>query len=337
MRRAAALLLLVASLTAACATSPATPRNDPAFPQSWWIQRIDAPGAWTRTVGSKAVIVAVVDRGIDYHHRDLRENIWRNPREAPNGVDDDGNGFVDDLHGARLCPPISGDPADDVSGHGTAMAGVIGAEGSNRTAVVGVAGRVSLMAVKVVCPTGSAGDAARIARAIRYAVAQGTQIVQGAWDEGSAPSGEILEAIREAGRRGVLVVVGAGNRPLDNDVTPHYPASYEATNLVVVTATDMDNALWFRSTFGRRTIHLAAPGVDILTTVAGPVPTDTRSGTSMASAMVAGCAVLMKAVRSSLTPEEIKATFMRTVTPVAGLPVTSGGILNCGAAVKTLN
>lgn len=338
MRRAVALVFLVAGLTAACATRAATtPPNDPAFGRSWWLQRIDAPGAWTRTVGSRDVVVAVVDRGIDYRHRDLRENVWRNPREAPNGLDDDGNGFVDDLHGARLCPPVSGDPDDDESGHGTHMAGIIGAEGDNRTDVVGVAWRVRLMAVKFVCPTGSAGDAARVARALRYAIARGALIVQGAWDEGSAPSGEVLEAIREAGRRGILVVVAAGNRPLDNDAAPHYPASYDATNLVAVTATDMDSALWFRSTFGRRTIHLAAPGVDILSTIPGPLSVDTKTGTSMASAMVAGCAVLMKSVRPSLTPEEIKTAFMRTVTPVAGLPVTSGGILNCGAAVKTLN
>ena len=337
MKRAAApLVLLLSALAAGCASGPPTSRSAPAGQQSWWLQRIDAPAAWTRTVGSKSVVVAVVDRGIDYEHPDLRDNIWRNPREAPNGIDDDGNGFVDDLHGVRLCPPVSGDPADDVSGHGTAMAGVIGAEGARRGAVVGVAGRVSLMAVKVVCPTGSGGDAARLARAIRYATNQGAQIVQIAWDEGDTPSGDVLAAIREAASRNILVVVAAGNRPLDNDATPHYPASYEATNLIAVTATDIDNALWFRSTVGRRTIHLAAPGVDIVTTVAGPAPSDARTGTSMASAVVAGCAVLMKSVRPSLTPDEIKTAFMRTVTPVAGLPVVSGGILNCAAALATI-
>lgn len=335
MRRLAALVPLLAALAAGCATAPG-PRSAPAAQQSWWLQRIEAPRAWTRTVGSRSVVVAVVDRGIDYRHPDLRGNIWRNPGEALNGVDDDGDGFVDDLHGVRLCPPISGDPADDVSGHGTAMAGIIGAEGTRRDSVVGVAGRVSLMAVKVVCPTGSAGDAARLARGVRYATTQGAQILQIAWDEGDTPSADVLAAIREAGGRGVLVVVAAGNRPMDNDTAPHYPASYDAANLLAVTATDVDNALWFRSTFGRRTVHLAAPGVDILTTVAGAVPSDARTGTSMASAVVAGCAVLMKAVRPSLTPEEIKSAFMRTVTPVAGLPVASGGVLNCAAALDTL-
>jgi len=177
VRRLAALVALLAALAAGCATAP-SPRSAPAAQQSWWLQRIEAPAAWTRTVGSRSVVVAVVDRGIDYRHPDLRDNIWRNPREALNSVDDDGNGFVDDLHGIRLCPPISGDPADDVSGHGTAMAGIIGAEGTRRGSVVGVAGRVSLMAVKVVCPTGSAGDAGRLARGVRYATAQGAQIVQ---------------------------------------------------------------------------------------------------------------------------------------------------------------
>jgi subtilisin family serine protease len=334
--RGAALALLLAALAAGCASAAPTPRSAPAARQSWWLQRIEAPAAWARTVGSRSVVVAVVDRGIDYRHPDLRDNMWRNPREVPNGIDDDGNGVVDDLHGVRLCPPISGDPADDVSGHGTAMAGIIGAEGTRRDSVVGVAGRVSLMAVKVVCPTGSAGDAARLARALRYAIAQGAQIVQIAWDEGDTPSADVLAAIREAGGRGALVVVAAGNRPLDNDTAPHYPASYDAANLLAVTATDVDNALWFRSTFGRRTIHLAAPGVDIVTTVAGFAPTDSRTGTSMASAVVAGCAVLMKAVRPSLTPEEVKSAFMRTVTPVAGLPVASGGVLNCAAALNTL-
>jgi subtilisin family serine protease len=339
MKRASMfLLLLVAGLNAACAARAATtPPGERALARSWWLSRIDAPGAWTRTVGSRDVVVAVVDRGIDYHHLGLRDNIWRNTREVPNGIDDDGNGFVDDLHGARFCPPVSGDPDDDASGHGTAMAGAIGAKADDRIEVVGVAARVSLMAVKVVCPTGSAGDTARIARAIRYAVVQGAQIVQGAWDEGGAPSAEVLEAIREAGQRGILVVVAAGSRPLDNDGSPHYPASYDAGNLLAVAATDQDNALWFRSTFGRRTIHLAAPGVDIWSLIPGPLLVDTKTGPSMAAALVAGCAVLMKSLRPSLSPEETKAIFMHTVTPVAGLPVAAGGILNCGAAVKSLN
>jgi subtilisin family serine protease len=339
MTRSAIVLLVVAGgLAASCATGVRTTvPNDPGFGQSWWLRHIDASGAWARTVGSPDVLVAVVDRGIDYRHRDLRKNIWHNPGEISNGMDDDANGYVDDLHGIRLCPPVSGDPNDDESGHGTHLAGIIGAEGDNQTDVVGVAWRVSLMAIKIVCPSGSAGDAVRIARGVRYAATQGAQIIQGSWDEGGSPSVGVLDAIREAGHRGAIVVLAAGNRPLDNDVIPNYPASYEADNLVTVTATDMDNALWFRSAFGRRTIHLAAPGVDILSTVPGSMAVDTKTGTSMASAVVAGCAALMKAARPALTPMEIKTVLMRTVTPVAGLPVTAGGVLNCGAAVKTLN
>ena len=235
--------------------------------------------------------VAVVDTGIDTSHPDLDGNIWRNPNEQPNGFDDDGDGFIDDLHGADFVNRDS-DASDD-AGHGTHVGGIIGAEGNNGIGISGVNWNARLMPLKFLNSDGE-GNTADAAMAIDYAVAHGARAINASWG-GPAFSQTLYEAVRRAGQHNVLVVAAAGNEGNDSDVAPDYPAAFDLSNVISVAASDRYDNLLSYSNYGAKSVDLAAPGDDIYSTV--PPATEPSgyanfSGTSMAAPAVTGAAAL---------------------------------------------
>lgn len=311
---------------------------------------IGASTAWMRTTGDKSVVVAIVDTGIDYTHPDLAENIWVNQKEKEGipGVDDDGNGYVDDIHGwdvvsdgrtelfyGQVGDP---DPMDDNS-HGTHVAGTIGARGGNGIGVVGVNWKVSLMGVKFLDENGS-GSSVDEYRALKYILANNVDVVNGSY--GGGGKSKLIEfALREAEKKGVLFVFAAGNDSTDNDQTPSYPANYDVPNILSVAATDSRDYIAEFSNYGQRTVHLAAPGVNILSTVPMKLktdqPYDVYSGTSMATPHVTGAAALLIAAEPGLKkqPALIKERLMKTAEykPHLASLVVSGGRLSISRAL----
>ena len=311
---------------------PAVEPDDLSWPVLWGLKQIQGPAAWSRTTGSDQVIVAVMDSGLDYTHRDLAANTWRNPKEEPNGKDDDGNGIVDDLHGINLCKgEPAGDPRDDL-GHGTHIAGTIAALGNNRHDVTGVAWQAKVMAIKFLCREES-GTTADAIRGIEYALAKGAHIINMSWG-GPGRSQSLEETMKEAERAGVLVVAAAGNEGIDMDRYRQYPAGFQLSNVLAVAATDSNDHLAAFSNWGKG-LHLAAPGVSILSTVPGN-RLAFFNGTSMAAPYVAGCAALLKARSPSLRGPELKEALVSSGDPVAALEgkLQSGRRLNCGKALR---
>ncbi|PYR47170.1 MAG: hypothetical protein DMF95_17015, partial [Acidobacteria bacterium] len=273
--------------------------NDPFFTSQWSLHiyaGIDAIEAWDITTGSAEVVVAVLDTGIDYLHVDLVDNLFRNEVECTaNGWDDDGNGVVDDCHGLNAITH-SGDPYDD-NGHGTHVAGIIGATGNNAYGVSGVAWNVRILPCKFLDAAGF-GDTAGAIACLDYVLSmkeRGVKIVatNNSWGGGFF-SQALVDAIAAQREHGILFVTAAGNSGGNNDTLLTYPCSYDVSNIVCVAATDQNDALAWFSNYGRGTVHIAAPGVDILSTVPGN-QYQTLSGTSMAAPHVAGTIALLYA------------------------------------------
>jgi subtilisin family serine protease len=321
--------------------------NDPRFPELWGLHNIgqtggtpdadiDAPEAWDTTIGRRTVVVGVVDTGIDYRHQDLAANMWINPGELPgNGIDDDANGVVDDVHGMNAITN-GGDPLDD-NGHGSHVAGTIGAVGNNGVGVTGVAWRVRLMGLKFLSASGS-GSLADAIQVINYAVAQkklgvNIRVLSNSWG-GVAFSQALLDAITAASNQGILFVATAGGSAQNNDLNPTFPANYAAPNVVSVTATDDDDKKASFASFGPTTVDLGAPGVGILSTTRNNTYS-VFSGTSMATPHVAGAAVLVLSVAPTLNNAALIDILLNTGDPVpalAGITV-SGRRLNVKSAV----
>jgi subtilisin family serine protease len=330
LHRVAALAVAIAALCAAPAA--AAVRSDPELPDQWAL-RGDAPmgaaSAWARATAG-AVTVAVVDTGVDMSHPDLAPNLWTNPGEIPgNGIDDDADGYVDDVHGVDLLND-DGDPRDD-NGHGTHVAGIVAARGDNGIGVAGVAWRARIMAVKVL-DSHAAGDMSAVARGVRYAVAHGARIVNVSLS-GPIAGADIVDAIDEARAAGVVIVAAAGNTGADLDVTPAYPAALTAPNLVAVTSSDRRGALTRRASFGRASVDLAAPGQDILSTARGG-GYEFRSGTSTAAAQVSGALALLAGARPGFAGEALRAALLGAARR-SSLPV-SAGALDIGAALRRI-
>ncbi len=295
---------------------------------------IDAPEAWGITTGSGRVIVAVIDTGVDFRHPDLAPNMWVNAREIPgNGRDDDGNGYVDDIYGWDFANNDN-NPWDD-NGHGTHVAGTIGAVGNNGIGVVGVIWNVRIMALKFLDANGN-GYTSDAIRALNYAVANGATISNNSWGGGGHDQA-LANAIANARHAGHIFVAAAGNNGANNDSVPYYPAHYAIDNIVAVAASDMHDNLASFSNYGRNTVDLAAPGVSIWSTT----PNNTYapwSGTSMATPHVTGVLALVRDLRPYWTYRQVIDHVHGSVDPVASLQtrVATGGRLNAANAVSTL-
>jgi subtilisin family serine protease len=255
--------------------------NDPSFGLLWGLHNvgqtsgtgdadIDAPEAWDVTRGSAAVVVGIIDTGIDYTHPDLAANSWVNTAEIPgNGIDDDGNGYVDDVRGWDFVNNDN-DPMDDHY-HGTHCAGTIGAVGNNGIGVVGVCHTVKLMALKFLSSSGSGYNSDAV-EAVAYATANGATLTSNSWG-GGGYSQALKDAIDAAGAAGKLFVAAAGNNSQDTDSVAFYPSCYSSPNIIAVAATDHNDALASFSNYGATPqpgVHLQALTSDILPLV--PIP-----------------------------------------------------------------
>ncbi|MCL0042741.1 S8 family serine peptidase, partial [Thermodesulfovibrionales bacterium] len=229
---------------------------------------IDAPEAWGITTGSPDVIIAVIDTGVNYLHPELVGNMWINIDETPgDGIDNDGNGFTDDIHGWDFFD--NDNSPMDFHGHGTHVAGTIAASGNNAAGITGVMWEAQIMALKI---TGVKAFAATsdIVQAINYAVEEGAHIINASWGGyvgTDAPGDALRDAIEAAGIAGVLFVAAAGNDANDNDTIPMFPASYSLDNIISVAATDQHDNLTPWSNYGATSVDVAAPGVSVLSTI----------------------------------------------------------------------
>ena len=265
--------------------------NDPYYHKQWGFEQIKAPLAWDRKTGRHVITVAVIDSGVDYSHHDLSANMWRNYLEIPNNrKDDDGNGIIDDYFGAdfSITGSARGDPMDN-DGHGTHVAGIIGAVSNNSLGVAGTAWEITIMAVKFL--NDGTGNTANAGRAIYYAINRHADVINASFGGGDKSS-YIEDAIKDANKAGILFVAAAGNNNTDNDKFPFFPASYEVPNVISIMASDENNRRASFSNYGKNTVDIAAPGSNIYSTI----PRNKysyKSGTSMAAPYVAGAAALM--------------------------------------------
>lgn len=291
---------------------------------------ISAPEAWATTTGTPrwGPLIAVIDTGADWRHPDLAANIWTNPNERANGEDDDGNGVIDDLRGYNA---LSNDGfAQDGHGHGTHVSGTIAAEGNNGQGVVGVNWRAEVMPVKIFSDGGRT-DAASILRGVLYANTMGARITSNSWGGGAAN-----QALKDAfGFSKALHVAAAGNDGIDTDARPHYPSSYDLPNMVAVAATDRNDNLARFSNYGAQSVDLAAPGVDILSTLPGG-NYGSYSGTSMATPHVSGAAALIVSAFPEIDNQELKTRLTWSTDPLPNLAgkVQSAGRLNVARALE---
>ncbi|HXV13377.1 MAG TPA: S8 family peptidase, partial [Candidatus Krumholzibacteria bacterium] len=263
--------------------------NDPRFDDLWGMHNtgqtggtpdadIDAPEAWELGTGG-GVLVGVIDTGVDYNHVDLAANMFINPNEIPgNGVDDDFNGYIDDVRGWDF---VNNDnnPMDD-HGHGTHVSGTIGALGNNGVGVVGVSWSVRIMGLKFL-DAGGFGSTSDAILAVEYATMMGVKLTSNSWGGGGF-SQALQDAIEAAGNAGILFVAAAGNASSNNDVFPNFPSNYPLDNIIAVASTDHRDNLSGFSNFGLTTVDLGAPGTDILSTFPNNTY-GTISGTSMAT------------------------------------------------------
>ena len=326
--------------------------SDPKFPQMYNLYNtgqyggtfdadIDAPEAWNATTGSANTVVAVIDTGIDINHPDLKDNIWTNPGEiAGNKIDDDGNGYVDDVHGWDFHD--DNNSVFDGAGqdtHGTHVAGTIAAEGNNNVGVTGINMQAKIMPLKVVDTDDRFGiHTDDVIEALQYAVSNGASISNNSW--GGGDYGQILQnAIEEADRDGHLFVAAAGNGGADfvgdnNDLRPFYPASYPNDNIISVAASNNEDQLTSFSNYGTTSVDLAAPGKQILSTYPGN-EYGFGEGTSMATPHVTGVAALLKSQSPQASDEQLRTSILQSVDVKPGLQdkLATGGRLNAAKAL----
>lgn len=292
--------------------------NDPAMHKKWGLQKSDALDAWQLTTGSRDIVVAIVDTGIDVNHPDLRNNLWKNPGEtgkdskgrdkATNGIDDDGNGYVDDVHGWNF---VHGNHnLTDNHGHGTHIAGIVGAEGGNNYGVTGVAPKVSLMVLKYFDPQSASNNLVNTIKAFDYAVKMNAHIINysGGGLEYSKPE---FTAVKRAEQKGILFVAAAGNERTNSDFNKYYPADYDLDNIISVTAINPSLRVLSSSNYGVHTVDIAAPGENIYSTH----PNNSfypMTGTSQATAFVSGVAALLMAHNRDFDAKAVRKYILRT-------------------------
>lgn len=320
--------------------------NDPRFSEQWALSNtgqtggtsgadIGALSAWSVTTGSDSIVVAVIDTGVDYTHPDLAANIWTNPGEiAGNGIDDDGNGYIDDVHGWDFINNDN-DPMDD-NGHGTHCAGVIGAVGNNGIGVSGIDQKVKIMPLKFLRADGS-GDVAASLNAIAYARKMGADVISCSWG-GTAKSQALEDAISSTN---VLFACAAGNSGVNTDIIPQYPSCFTEAQIISVAASNTKDGIPSYSNYGPVSVDVAAPGDGILSLYPTSLGSQYMSmkGTSMATPHVAGLAALLLSQKSSLTPAELKSLIMSNVDTISawsGKTVT-GGRIDAGKTLSALS
>ena len=323
--------------------------NDPEFDKLYGLHNegktggaldadIDGPEAWEVTRGSRDILVGVIDTGVDYTHPDLVDNIWSNPGEtgvdadgndkATNGIDDDGNGYIDDHRGWDFFNDDN-DPMDGHS-HGTHVSGTIGAVGNNGIGVAGVNWEVSIVGLKIFSDAGRTTSEA-IIRAIEYGTTLGIDMSNNSWG-GGGYSQAIKDAIAEANDAGIFFIAAAGNSRNNNDNRAYYPANYELDNIITVAATDHNDRLASFSSYGAATVEIAAPGVNVYSTTPNG-RYGNMSGTSMATPHVTG---LMALVKSQYPDADMMALRDRVVNTGDRIDALSSKVMS-GARINALN
>jgi thermitase len=320
--------------------------HDPQFGEQWALansgQRggkegadISATLAWATTTGNDDIVVAVLDTGVDYTHEDLAPNIWTRPGSMEPYQDTE-LGSVDDVNGFNAIENES-DPMDD-NGHGTHCAGIIGAEGENDLGIAGVNWKVRIMPLKFMNAGGS-GTTKDAIEAINYAINRkkagvNVRIISASW--GSTQKSRALEdVIRKAYESDILFVAAAGNSSVNNDRTPHYPSSYNVPNVVSVAALDRNDQLASFSNYGVKSVAVAAPGVDILSTWLGNAYEE-KSGTSMATPVVSGVAALILAEHPRMSVDDLRKKLLASTDPIVALKgkTVTGGRINAAKALE---
>jgi hypothetical protein len=302
--------------------------DDRLYSSQWALDKISAPRAWEVSTGSAESVVAVLDTGVDYNHRDITDNMWINEAElnGAGGIDDDDNGYIDDIYGYNFVYN-NGDPLDD-HGHGTHCSGIIAARGNNGLDIAGVCWNARIMALKFMGSLGE-GTTADAVPAIYYAVENGADVISNSWGT-EGDSKPLAEAFDYARSRGVIIVASAGN---NNSDMYQYPAAYE--HVISVAATDSEDQKWFLSNYGDW-VDMAAPGVDILSLRAkgtsGATPYDDHtalsSGTSMAAPHVAGACAMLLSANPLLQYSQVYDMLAEAVDPIEPGVCRSGGRLN---------
>jgi thermitase len=319
--------------------------NDPRFSEQWALANdgqkggqagadISALRAWATTKGTDKVVVAVLDSGVDYKHPDLENNIWKRPENIMAYKDKD-LGEIDDARGYNAIDN-DGDPMDE-NGHGTHCAGIIGAQGGNNEGITGVNWTVQIMPLRFMDATG-AGTTKDAIEAINYVINRkkagvNVRIISASW--GSTQKSRALEdVIKKAYENDILFVAASGNSSVDTDKNPHYPSSYNVGNVISVAALDRNDQLTSFSNYGVKSVHIAAPGKDILSTWLENGFRES-SGTSMATPVVAGVAALVLSKNPNLSVDELRKHLLDSVDklPSAKGKVATGGRINAAKAV----
>ncbi len=349
------------------AAGPLKSGGDPDVTKQWGLLDIGAPEIWKSLTSPQNITVAVIDTGVDYTHEDLLPNIWRNPGESgggkeSNGIDDDKNGYVDDVVGwdfasnDRLPFDFAVDELKVLSGggnpgHGTHCAGSIGARGENATGISGIGPQLKIMALRFISEKGS-GTTADAVKAIRYAVDNGARVLSNSWGSEGEDAADgtnnaaLREAIQYAESKNVLFIAAAGNGHRgagydnDSDPNPAYPASYPYSNIISVAALDANDRLGGFSNWGAKTVHIGAPGLNVYSTMVGGIYSDKVvdlaaitvdwDGTSMAAPHVAGAAAIYWTQHPGKTYAEVKEAILLSAKPIPALrgKVQSNGKLN---------
>lgn len=319
--------------------------NDPLFSNLWGLNNsgnpsadISAPEIWDLTPGSTQLVIGAIDTGIDYNHPDLTANIWTNPGEVANGLDDDGNGYIDDLQGWNFNAD-NNNPMDN-QGHGTHTAGTIGAVGNNGIGVAGVAWRCRMIPLKFLDNSGY-GIISDAAEALTYVAALrrrgvNIKVTNNSWG-GGGYSSMFKECLEENAALDILFMAAAGNDSLNNDVNPFYPASYTVANVLSVAASDASDRLAYFSHYGTNSVHLAAPGLTIFSTMLNS-NYGNMSGTSMATPHVTGVAALLWSLWPSARAADVRDAILKGVDPIPSLTgiLRTGGRLNARKSVDAL-
>lgn len=319
--------------------------QDPLFSEQWALDNhgqsggkegadISAALAWSLTSGSDKVVVAVIDTGVDYTHTDLASNIWVRPASLAPYADRQ-IGTIQDFHGYNAVEN-NADPMDD-SGHGTHCAGIIGAEGENNLGIAGVNWKVQIMPLKFMNASGF-GNTKDAIECINYVIDRrskgvNVRIISASWGS-TTKSRALEEVIRKAYDAGILFVAASGNASTNTDRTPHYPSSYKLGNVISVAALDRNDQLASFSNFGEKSVHIAAPGKEILSTWLGD-QYESHSGTSMATPVVAGVAALLLSKEPKLSVDELRIKLLESVDKLQSLKgkVVTGGRINAATAV----